>query len=35
MIKNVIISRKNDALIFYEMIDQNDDNSLLIMKKSL
>ena len=34
MIKNVIISRKNDVLIFYEMNDENNDINLLIMKKS-
>ena len=34
MIKNVIISRKNDTLIFYEMNDENNDINLLIMKKS-
>ena len=34
MFKNVIISRKNDALIFYEMNDENNDINLLIMKKS-
>ena len=34
MIKNVIISRKNDTLIFYEMNDENNDINLLIIKKS-
>ena len=33
MIKNVIISRKNDALFFYEMDYENNDNNLLIVKK--
>ena len=32
MIKNVIISRKNDALIFYEMNDEIKDNDLLFTK---
>ena len=35
MIKNVIIARKNDALFFYEMNDENNDINLLIMKKKL